>query len=40
MQSFNLSYGQIITLNQSDKFVENGMTIELVPATVLLQMND
>ena len=34
MQTFNLSYGQIITLNQSDKFVENGMTIELVPATV------
>jgi len=27
-----LSYGQIVTLTQSDKFVENGMTIELVPA--------
>jgi predicted AAA+ superfamily ATPase len=36
MQSFELSYGQIITLNQSDKFVENGMTIELVPANVFL----
>jgi len=32
----NLSHGQIITLNQSDKFVENGMTIELVPASYFL----
>jgi predicted AAA+ superfamily ATPase len=37
MQSFNLSYGQIVTLNQSDKFVENGMTIELIPANVFLE---
>ena len=34
MQSFNLPYGQIVTLNQSDKFTENGLTIELVPANV------
>jgi predicted AAA+ superfamily ATPase len=34
MQSFQLSHGHIITLNQSDKFVENEMTIELVPANV------
>ena len=32
MQAFDLSYGQIVTLNQADKFVENGVTIELVPA--------
>jgi predicted AAA+ superfamily ATPase len=31
MQTFNLPYGQIITLNQADKFEENGTTIELVP---------
>jgi len=36
MQFFKLSYGQIVTLNQSDKFVENGMTIELVPANDFL----
>ena len=36
MQSFKLSYGQIITLDQADKFVDNGMTIELVPAPVFL----
>jgi predicted AAA+ superfamily ATPase len=36
MKFFKLSYGQIITLNQSDKFVENEMTIELVPATTFL----
>ncbi|MDR3268819.1 MAG: ATP-binding protein [Tannerella sp.] len=36
MQIFKLSYGQIITLNQADKFEENGMTIELVPANVFL----
>jgi len=34
MLAFNLTYGQIITLNQSDKFEENGMTIELVPANI------
>ena len=32
MLAFNLTYGQIITLDQSDKFEENGMTIEIVPA--------
>ena len=32
MLTHKLSHGQIVTLNQSDKFVENGMTIELVPA--------
>jgi len=37
MQSFNLTYGQIITFNQSDKFVENGITIELVPVHFFLQ---
>ena len=37
MQSFKLSYGQIVTLNQSDKFVENEMTIELVPASVFFE---
>jgi predicted AAA+ superfamily ATPase len=37
MQAFKLSYGQIITLNQSDKFVENEMTIELVPANIFLE---
>jgi len=36
MQAFKLSYGQIVTLNQSDKFEENGITIELVPANVFL----
>jgi len=36
MSTFNLAYGQIITLNQTDKFVENGMTIELVPANIFL----
>jgi len=36
MQSFKLSYGQIITLDQADKFVDNGLTIELVPAPVFL----
>ena len=39
MQTFNLSYGQIITLNQADKFVEKGRTIELVPAYVFLHNN-
>jgi predicted AAA+ superfamily ATPase len=37
MQSFNLSYGQIVTLNQSDKFVENKITIELIPANIFLE---
>jgi len=37
MQSFKLSYGQIITLNQSDKFVENELTIEMTPANVFLE---
>jgi predicted AAA+ superfamily ATPase len=37
MNSFNLSSGQIVTLNQSDTFVENGMTIELVPARLFLK---
>jgi predicted AAA+ superfamily ATPase len=32
MRTFNLSYGQIITLNQADKFEENGTTIELIPS--------
>jgi predicted AAA+ superfamily ATPase len=36
MQLFKLSYGQIVTLNQTDKFVENGMTIELVSANDFL----
>ena len=36
MLSFKISYGQIVTLNQSDKFTENGMTIELVPANIFL----
>ena len=31
MSTFNLTYGQIITMDQSDKFEENGMTIELIP---------
>ena len=37
MKIFKLSYGQIVTLNQSDKFVENEMTIELIPATIFLE---
>ena len=37
MSAFNLTYGQIITLNQSDKFEENGKTIELIPANRYLQ---
>ena len=37
MQTFHLSYGQIVTLNQADKFVENDMTIELTPANVFLK---
>ena len=36
MKLFKLSYGQIVTLNQTDKFVENGMTIELVAVNDLL----
>ena len=36
MLTFKLSYGQIVTINQSDKFTENGMTIELVPANTFL----
>jgi predicted AAA+ superfamily ATPase len=36
MKTFKLSYGQIITLNQSDTFDENGITIELVPANIFL----
>ena len=36
MQSFKLSHGQIVTLNQTDRFEENGMTIELVPANDFL----
>lgn len=32
MRTFNLAYGQIITLNQADKFEENGTTIELIPS--------
>ena len=36
MKMFKLHYGQIVTLNQSDKFTKNGMTIELVPAYVFL----
>ncbi|MDR0575225.1 MAG: ATP-binding protein [Tannerella sp.] len=36
MQRFNLAYGQIVTLNQSDKFEENGRTVELVPASDFL----
>jgi len=37
MKIFKLSYGQIVTLNQSDKFVENEMTIELLPANIFLE---
>jgi predicted AAA+ superfamily ATPase len=37
MKIFKLSYGQIVTLNQSDKFVENEMTIELIPANIFLE---
>ena len=36
IKTFNLSHGQIVTLNQADKFEENGMTIELVPANEFL----
>ncbi|MDR1632571.1 MAG: ATP-binding protein [Dysgonamonadaceae bacterium] len=36
MKSFDLPYGQLITLNQNDRFENNGMTIELVPASVFL----
>jgi len=36
MSTFNLTYGQIVTLNQTDKFVENGMTIEILPANIFL----
>jgi len=36
MAAFNLTYGQIITLNQSDKFEENGRTIELVPVRLFI----
>ena len=36
MKTFNLSHGQIVTLNQTDKFEENGITIELVPANEFL----
>ncbi|MDR3366809.1 MAG: ATP-binding protein [Prevotellaceae bacterium] len=32
MQAFGLAYGQIATLNQADKFEENGATVEVVPA--------
>ena len=38
MLALNLTYGQIITLNQSDKFVENGLTIELIPANIFLPL--
>jgi predicted AAA+ superfamily ATPase len=34
MQAFSLTYGQIITFNQTDKFEENGMTIDIVPANM------
>ena len=37
MKMFKLSYGQIVTLNQSDKFVENEMTIELIPANIFFE---
>jgi predicted AAA+ superfamily ATPase len=36
MKEFDLNYGQIITLDQSDKFEEDGMTIEMVPAHIFL----
>jgi len=39
LQSFNLSYGQIVTLNQSDKFIDNDLTIEMIPATVFFETN-
>ena len=37
MQLFKLTHGQIITLSQSDKFIESEMTIELVPANVFFE---
>jgi len=36
MLSFNLTYGQIVTFNQSEKFTDKGITIELISANVFL----
>jgi predicted AAA+ superfamily ATPase len=36
MKAFSLTYGQIVTLNQSDKFMEDEATIEVVPAHLFL----
>jgi predicted AAA+ superfamily ATPase len=37
MQMFKLSNGQIVTLNQTDRFIENDMTVDLTPASVFFE---
>jgi hypothetical protein len=39
MQALNLRQGTIVTLNQSDTFEKEGMTVKMVPAHQFLEPN-